>query len=49
MMAMSDLAIVADANATLDELLRLLDADDAVAAAVTAVAAVTDDAEAASA
>lgn len=27
MMAMSDLAIVADANATLDELLRLLDAD----------------------
>ena len=26
MMAMSDLAIVADANATLDELLRLLDA-----------------------
>jgi electron transfer flavoprotein alpha subunit len=36
MMSMSDLAIVADANATLDELLRLLDADpfvDAEAAA----------------
>jgi electron transfer flavoprotein alpha subunit len=29
MMSMSDLAIVADANATLDELLRLLDATDA--------------------
>ncbi len=28
MMAMSDLAVVADANETLTELLRLLDADD---------------------
>ena len=32
MMSMSDLAIVADANETLDELLRLLDAASATAA-----------------
>jgi hypothetical protein len=33
MMSMSDLAIVADANATLDELLDLLDAETATEAA----------------
>ena len=41
MMMMSDLAIVADANDTLDELLRLLDATVNAAAAAAAAAAAT--------